>query len=104
MTTIMRLAAAAVAVAFSSPAFALSQKETDELVKLVDERQRNNGDWTALCYMESKEKDKTDVVYELVYYRRTEGQRLLILFTKPKSEAGQGYLRLEKALWPSHPR
>jgi len=78
---------------------ALTQPETDALVKAVDERQYNNGDWAALCYMESKEKDKTDVVYELVYYRRTEGQRLLILFTKPKSEAGKGYLRLEKNLW-----
>ena len=81
------------------PALALTQAETDALVKLVDERQRNNGDWTADCYMESKEKDKTDVVYDLVYYRRSEGQRLLILFTKPKSEAGKGYLRIEKNLW-----
>ncbi len=68
-------------------------------MKVVDDRQRNNGDWAASCYMESKEKDKTDVVYELVYYRRTEDERLLILFTKPKSEAGKGYLRLDKNLW-----
>src|SRR5512138_699023 len=95
----VRLAAALLAAALSLPAGALSQKETDDLVRLVDERQRNNGDWAAICYMESKEKDKTDVVYELVYYRRSEGQRLLILFTKPKSEAGKGYLRLEKNLW-----
>jgi len=81
------------------PALALTQAETDALVKLVDERQHNNGDWAASCYMESKEKDKTDVVYDLVYYRRSEGQRLLILFTKPKSEAGKGYLRIDKNLW-----
>src|SRR5512141_2325249 len=93
------LLAAVLLAALSLPARALTQKETDDLVKLVDERQRNNGDWAAICYMESKEKDKTDVVYELVYYRRSEGQRLLILFTKPKSEAGKGYLRLEKNLW-----
>ena len=95
----IRFAAALLAAALSLPARALTQKETDDFVKLVDERQRNNGDWAAVCYMESKEKDKTDVVYELVYYRRSEGQRLLILFTKPKSEAGKGYLRLEKNLW-----
>jgi hypothetical protein len=94
-----RLAAALLSAGLALPAQALSQKETDDLVKLVDERQRNNGDWAAICYMESKEKDKTDVVYELVYYRRSEGERLLILFTKPKSEAGKGYLRLEKNLW-----
>jgi len=97
------LAVVAFAATFAPPAVALSQKETDDLVRLVDERQRNNGDWTALCYMESKEKEKTDVVYELVYYRRSEGQRFLILFTKPKSEAGKGYLRLEKNLWNYDP-
>ena len=99
MSLQIRFAAALLAAALSLPARALTQKETDDFVKLVDERQRNNGDWAAVCYMESMEKDKTDVVYELVYYRRSEGQRLLILFTKPKSEAGKGYLRLEKNLW-----
>jgi hypothetical protein len=103
MTTTLRPLAAALIAALALPAAALSQKETDDIVALVDERQHNNGDWAALCYMESKEKDKTDVVYELVYYRRTEGQRLLILFTKPKSEAGKGYLRLEKNLWHYDP-
>jgi hypothetical protein len=101
MTTTRTLLALSALLALGAPpaARALGQPETDALVKTVDERQHNNGDWAALCYMESKEKDKTDVVYELVYYRRTEGQRLLILFTKPKAEAGKGYLRLEKNLW-----
>ena len=84
-------------------AHALTQQETNALVKLVDERQQNNGDWAASCYMESREKGKTDVVYDLVYYRRTEGHRLLILFTNPKSEAGKGYLRIEKNLWMYDP-
>jgi hypothetical protein len=87
------------ALAAPLPARALGQAETDALVRTIDERENVNGDWAALCYMESKEKDKTDVVYELVYYRRSEGQRILILFTKPKAEAGKGYLRLEKNLW-----
>jgi hypothetical protein len=95
----LRIALVFVLAALAGRAAALTQQETDALVKLVDERERNNGDWAALCYMESKEKDKTDVVYELVYYRRTEGQRLLILFTKPKDQSGKGYLRIEKNLW-----
>ncbi|HYQ80166.1 MAG TPA: outer membrane lipoprotein-sorting protein, partial [Anaeromyxobacteraceae bacterium] len=90
---------AAMAALLAGEARALTQAETDALIRTVDDRQQNNGDFAALCYMEAKEKDKTDVVYELVYYRRSEGQRLLILFTKPKSEAGKGYLRLEKNLW-----
>ena len=100
----MRLRLAApLALLIAQQASALTQQETDALVKVVDERQHNNGDWAASCYMESKEKDKTDVVYDLVYFRRTEGQRLLILFTKPKSEAGKGYLRIEKNLWMYDP-
>ena len=98
-----RFLAALFLVALARHASALTQPETDALVKLVDERQHNNGDWAANCYMESKEKDKTDVVYDLVYFRRSEGQRLLILFTKPKSEAGKGYLRIEKNLWMYDP-
>ena len=70
-----------------------------QIVRAIDERQRNQGDWKALCYMEQKEKDKTDVVYELVVYRRDLANQQLFLFTKPKSEAGKGYLRLEKNLW-----
>jgi hypothetical protein len=70
-----------------------------KIVRTVDERQRNSGDWKALCYMEQKEKGKTDVVYELVVLRRDEDDKQLFLFTKPKSEAGKGYLRLEKNLW-----
>jgi hypothetical protein len=78
---------------------ALTPQESLDLVKRFDDRQRNDGDFAGLCFLEQKEKDKSDVVRELVYYRRSEGQRLLMLFTKPKAEAGKGYLRIEKNLW-----
>jgi hypothetical protein len=92
--------AAALLILLAAPAVsALTQEETDALVRRVDERQRSSGDYKALCYMEAKEKDKTDVVYELVVYRREAEEKLMILFSKPKSEAGKGYLRLDKNLW-----
>jgi outer membrane lipoprotein-sorting protein len=97
--TALRLAGAALALLLALPAAALSQKETDELVRTVDQRQRSSGDYKALCYMEAKEKDKTDVVYELVVYRREAEEKLMLLFTKPKSEGGKGYLRIDKNLW-----
>lgn len=78
---------------------ALSDAELAKVVAEIDERQRNQGDWKALCYMEQKEKDKTDVVYELLVYRRDEDDKQMFLFTKPKAEAGKGYLRIEKNLW-----
>jgi Outer membrane lipoprotein-sorting protein len=95
----LRAAAALLLLLAAAPAPALSQKETDDLVALVDQRQKSSGDYKALCYMEAKEKDKTDVVYELLVYRREADEKLLMLFTKPKAESGKGYLRIDKNLW-----
>jgi outer membrane lipoprotein-sorting protein len=102
MIPAMRLAAAALAAALLlAPAAgrALTDPELAKVVKEIDERQRNQGDWKALCYMEQKEKGKTDVVYELLVYRRDADDKQMFLFTKPKAEAGKGYLRIEKNLW-----
>ena len=78
---------------------ALTTPQMVDILKIVDDRQKNNGDWRASAYLEQKEKDKVDVVYETEYYRRSADQKFMILFTKPKSSAGQGYLRLDKNLW-----
>jgi hypothetical protein len=93
----------AAALAAPAAARALTPEALKKVVATVDERQRNSGDWKALCYMEAKEKGKTDVVYELLVYRRDEEDKQMFLFTKPKSEAGKGYLRLEKNLWMYDP-
>ncbi|HET6280259.1 MAG TPA: outer membrane lipoprotein-sorting protein [Polyangia bacterium] len=87
---------------FSLPAPALAVLSSDEMVallKVVDDRQKNNGDWRANAYIEQKERDKVDVVYETLYFRRSQDQKFMILFTKPKASAGQGYLRIDKNLW-----
>ena len=42
---------------------------------------------------------KSDVVYELTVFRRSADQKFMILFDKPRSEQGKGYLRIEKNLW-----
>jgi outer membrane lipoprotein-sorting protein len=96
-----RLALLALAVSLAAPAVAraLTSAELAKVVAEVDERQRNQGDWKALCYMEQKEKGKTDVVYELLVFRRDQDDKQMFLFTKPKAEAGKGYLRIEKNLW-----
>ncbi|WP_164021947.1 outer membrane lipoprotein-sorting protein, partial [Pyxidicoccus trucidator] len=54
-------------------------------------------------YMEQKEKDKTDNVREAFIYRRDADDKLMILFSKPKTEAGKGYLRMDKNLWSYDP-
>src|SRR5687767_1471394 len=84
---------------------AIGQTDDDALrmVKELDERQRNSGDYKALVFIEEKEKDKNDLVYEAVVYRRDEDDKLMILFLKPKSEAGKGYLRIDKNLFMYDP-
>ncbi|HZH04535.1 MAG TPA: outer membrane lipoprotein-sorting protein [Myxococcaceae bacterium] len=77
----------------------LNAEQMGELLRTIDDRQRNSGDYKAVAYLEQKEKDKTDVVREAVVYRRDADDRLIILFAKPKSEQGKGYLRQEKNLW-----
>jgi hypothetical protein len=78
---------------------ALSQVDLVALLKGVDDRQRNQGDWRSNVYIEQKEKDKVAVVYEALVFRRSADQRFMILFTKPKASQGQGYLRIDQNLW-----
>ena len=87
----------ALTLTLASPAFAdMSKEEMHKLLEEIDTRQRNGGDYKALAYLEQKEKDKADVVRELLIYRRDADDKLMLLFTKPKSEEGKGYLRLDK--------
>lgn len=87
-----------------SPAFAqLDAAAMQKLLGLIDDRQRNGGDYKSLVYLEQKEKDKTDTVREALVYRRDADDKLMILFSKPKAEEGKGYLRLDKNLWSYDP-
>jgi hypothetical protein len=98
--TMTRLVAFALLLSAVAPAArALDGAALTDVVATIDERQRNSGDWKALVYMEAKEKGKTDVVYELLVYRRDEDDKQMFLFTKPRAEAGKGYLRIDKNLW-----
>lgn len=100
----MKALAITLAVVLSSPALAaLSAEESVGLLRTIDDRQRNSGDYKALAYVEQKERDRTDVVRELIVFRRDADDKLMLLFTKPKSEEGKGYLRLERNLWSYDP-
>ncbi|MEQ1876355.1 MAG: outer membrane lipoprotein-sorting protein [Bdellovibrionia bacterium] len=76
-----------------------SKEKMVDLLKGIDQRIRSSGDYKALFYLEQREKNKPDVVREGLAYRRDADEKLMILFTKPKTEAGKGYLRIDKNLW-----
>src|SRR5579871_6633639 len=59
----------------------LSKDKMVEILKGIDLRIRSGGDYKALVY------------------RRDVDQKLMILFTKPKTDAGKGYLRVDRNLW-----
>ena len=88
-----------VTVAHAAPAAA----ELVTMLQTVDDRQRNSGDYKSLVYIEQKEKDKSDLVYQAVVYRRDATDKLVIMFLKPQSEAGKGYLRVDKNLFMYDP-
>lgn len=87
----------------AAPAAALTQEEVDAIVERIDARQRSSGDYKALSYIEQKERGKNDLLYQAVFYRRDDDDKLMILFLKPKSEKGKGYLRLDKSLFMYDP-
>ncbi len=97
---------ATAAAAEETPVSASPAPGKDQLVdmlKVIDDRQRNSGDYKWLGFISSKEKGKSDTAFEAVVYRRDADDKLMILFTKPKSEAGKGYLRLDKNLFMYDP-
>ena len=83
----------------ATAAAALSKPELVDLLKVVDDRQKNQGDWKSQVYIEQKEKGKVAVVYDALVFRRSADQKFMILFQKPKASEGQGYLRVDKNLW-----
>lgn len=89
--------------AASAEAPALDDAKVQTLLARMDARRKAVGDYTSQAFIEQKEKDKNDLVYEAMIYRRDEDERFMILFTQPRAEAGKGYLRIERNLWMYDP-
>jgi len=88
------------ALLFFSTAFgAPSLDEMVGMLKTIDDRTENNGDYKSIVFIEQKERDKSDLVFQAMVYRRDEADKLAILMTKPSTEAGKGYLRADKNLF-----
>lgn len=77
--------------------------ELVEMLRVIDDRQQNSGDYKALMFIQQKSAGKADLIYQGVVYRRDEADKLVILFLKPASEAGKGYLRADENLFMYDP-
>lgn len=100
--TLSLLALLALAAA-AQPAQALTPAETHKLVKQLDDRRNNVGDQKTQVFIERKERNKNDTAFEATVYRRDATGKFVILFQKPKEEAGKGYLRIDKNLFMYDP-
>ncbi len=82
------------AVASAAP---LSDAEITTMLKGIDERFRLPPNFTRQVYGEQKRKNYPDRIYEVVVYRS--GDKMTIVYTKPKTEAGKAFLRADANLW-----
>ena len=87
--TALTLSLVLLCAAFARPVAALTQEETDKIIKQIDYRQRSQGDYASQVYIERKERNKNDINYEAVVYRRTAGQKFVIMFQKVSQVAAR---------------
>jgi outer membrane lipoprotein-sorting protein len=80
-----------------------SAADLTKILQTVDDRQRNSGDYAAQVIIDQKERGKSDLTYQAIIYRRDASDKLVIMFQKPQSEAGKGYLRVDKNLFMYDP-
>lgn len=80
-------------------AFALTEAEVQVVLKELDDRRQSVSDYRALIYIDQVEEGQSDTAYELVVYRRQSSDRTVLLFTRPRAEAGKGYLRIDRNLF-----
>lgn len=89
---------------YAAPAWAgLSTDQMNTMLQTIDDRQANSGDYKSLVYIENKQSGKSDLEYQAVVYRRDLTDKLVILFLKPQSEAGKGYLRVDDNMFMYDP-
>lgn len=74
-----------------------------ELVKVLDERQRNSGDYKATAFMKEIEKNKEPKLFQSTIYRRDGLDKFMMVFNKPKEDSGKAYLKIDKNLWNFEP-
>jgi len=77
----------------------LNQTEVNTLVKKMDELSRFETDFNAEIFLQQKHREKGDLLYKMAVFRQDQSNHLTMLFLKPKTDAGKGYLVLDKNLF-----
>lgn len=77
----------------------LSQDQVNSLIKKIDAQTAFDSDFQATVFLQQKHREKGDRIFQAAVYRRDENNRFMMLFVKPKAEAGKGYLVIDRNLF-----
>lgn len=81
----------------------MSAEQITALMKDLDVKTRFEGDYKAVAIAHSQNREKGESVQKMAIYRRDADKRLMILFLQPKSDAGKGYLMIDKNFFSYEP-
>jgi len=81
----------------------MTAEQVSALLKDLDVKTRFEGDYKAVAIAHSQNREKGESVQKMAIYRRDEDKRLMILFLQPKSDAGKGYLMIDKNFFSYEP-
>ncbi len=81
----------------------LSDAELKRIIREIDDRQSNTGDYKATCYVKQSEKDKEDRIFKIEVYRRDADDKWMMIFLEPKEDFGKAYIREDKNLFMYYP-
>ncbi len=81
--------------------FVSAQTSTDfeEVLKMIDKNTLFTGDLSATVTLEQRDPEEGDELSKVKMFRRDTNDTFLMLFEKPETQLGQGYLNIEDGLW-----
>lgn len=81
----------------------MTQAQVDAIIKELDAKTHFEGDYKAVALAHSINREKGETVQKIAIYRRDADDRLMLLFLQPKSDAGKGYLMIDKNFFSYEP-
>ncbi len=81
----------------------MTPEQVAVLMKDMDVKTKFEGDYKAVALTHSVNREKGENIQQIAIYRRDADERLMLLFLKPKSDAGKGYLMIDKNFFSYEP-
>ena len=99
MKTVYTVLAAALVALFSSPAFAQQTPDFEQVLAQTAANSRFPDDLTATVTLDERDPEEGDEASTVRMFRRDASDTFLMLFERPQTQLGQGYLNVADGLW-----